>query len=1262
MSTEQIKVLLIGGKPKDARSIIKKLSDAKDADFDVEPVESVPAGIERLAQNEIDVVLLDLSLSNDQGLDSFTTVPEQALSVPIIVLADPSDKDLALEAIRHGAQDHLVKNQIDEKILSRAIRNAIERQRHDLTLRETEGRYRALLDSAPDPIVIIGNDGTIRACSAATGTFSGLSREELEGKSFTELAVLDSEDLPKFMEYFEHLQQGQNLEGFELQIKHKDGSPRWASVKASAVESGQGPAEILVIARDITDCRQAEQDLSTKESYYRRLIENVPEGIVLLDSDGTMHYYSESLKYVLGYEEGENIGKSVFEFVHSDDKEGAVDVFRKLVSNPGGTDTQEVRALHKDGSWHDVEVTGTNYLHDPAVRGIVINFHDVTKYKHAEQALREAESRYRAIFDNPLNMVFIYDEQGTILDANESAIRRFGYSTEDLGKVRFQDVLHPEDLPAAQESVAQLLANERSNPLRVRAFSKASGEVIWVEVYGYLLEQDGEHFKALAIARDITERKRVEEERRESEQRYRLLADNVTDIIWTADLSLRLTYVSPSVERQAGYTVEEAMAMTFDQFLTPESFELAASVLAEELSIENTENRNLLRSRAVQTEFVNKDGSHFWAETTVSFLRGPDKEAIGVLGLTRDITDRRQAHEALQQSEDRFRTLIDNSSDVISIVEPDGTIRYQSPSLETMLGYRPEELEGTNMFLLLHPEEQEGTIQRFSDFASEPGSTASSIQRLRHKDGSWRTVEVISTNLLSDPNIQGIVANWNDITDRLEAAENLRNREAYFRRLIEHGTDGIVVLDALGTMLHYSPSFKRILGYEEWENIGKSVFDLVHPDDVPAAVNKFAGLLPTPGSTDVVEVRARHKTGSWRLLEVFGANYLHDPAVGGIVLNLRDITELEEAEETLRQSEKRFRTLIEYSSDVITITTKDGTIQYESPSVERVMGYKPEELIGKNVYEFLHPDDQLNASQGLEDFLSDPGAVVTTIQRSRHKDGSWRTIEVASTNLLEDPVIQGIIANSRDITGRKEAEESLARYAAELTRSNAELEQFAFVASHDLKEPLRMVRVYVQLLAKRYAGKLDADADEFIDYAVDGAGRMHALIEGLLAYSRVGAPDTKFEPVNLEAALDQAIANLQMAVDENEAQISHDPLPTVMGDESQLRQLFQNLISDAIRFRAEEPPQIRISVEQKDQEWLFSVQDNGIGFEQEYGERIFVIFKRLHVKEKYPGTGIGLTLCRKIVECHGGQMWAESELGQGATFYFTIPVSGGTQS
>jgi light-regulated signal transduction histidine kinase (bacteriophytochrome) len=300
-----------------------------------------------------------------------------------------------------------------------------------------------------------------------------------------------------------------------------------------------------------------------------------------------------------------------------------------------------------------------------------------------------------------------------------------------------------------------------------------------------------------------------------------------------------------------------------------------------------------------------------------------------------------------------------------------------------------------------------------------------------------------------------------------------------------------------------------------------------------------------------------------------------------------------------------------------------------------------------------------------KDLESGQRALLNILEDFSEEKTQLEMVQRAVLNILEDLEAERIKADlinrqlQREIEVRKRAEESLKEYSAELARSNADLQQFAYVASHDLQEPLRAVSSFSQLLARRYQGKLDSDADEFISFMVDGATRMQNLINDLLAFSRIGTRGKPFASVECENILQTVKENLDVAIAESGAVITQDPLPALVADQTQLTQLFQNLFSNAIKFRRpEEALRIHVSAARQNSEWRLSVRDNGIGIDPRYFERIFVIFQRLHGREKYPGTGIGLAICKKIVERHRGRIWVESERGQGSTFHFVIPDEG----
>ena len=476
------------------------------------------------------------------------------------------------------------------------------------------------------------------------------------------------------------------------------------------------------------------------------------------------------------------------------------------------------------------------------------------------------------------------------------------------------------------------------------------------------------------------------------------------------------------------------------------------------------------------------------------------------------------------------------------------------------------------------------------------------------------------------------------------------SRSRYFD-LYDLAPVGYFTISEQGLILEANLTAVRLLGVARSNLVRQPFSRFIYPQDKDSYYQHRKQLLAT-GEPQVCELRLIRKdvVPIWVRYE----SSTVQNAVGATVCLavVTDITERRQAEEVLRTREQQFQVMFEnHDAVMLLINPETGAIIDANSAAARFYGYDFATLISKNI-------NDINAL--------DPNEIKTVCSRALHGErntfifphrlagGETRMVEVNTSPITHkgQTILFSII---HDITDRIRAEEQLRKTLAELSRSNEELQQFAYVASHDLREPLRMVVSYTELLAKRYGNQLDDAANKFIAYAVEGATRLQRLIDDLLAFSRVGTKRQPQESAPTGELLDAAVHNLQAAIEESGAVITYDALPTVRGDHSQLIQLFQNLVGNAIKFRRPgEPPHIHVTACNLGQEWQFSVADNGIGIDPQFNERIFVIFQRLHAREQYPGTGIGLAICKRIVERHGGRIWVESMPGEGTTFHFTL--------
>ncbi len=529
---------------------------------------------------------------------------------------------------------------------------------------------------------------------------------------------------------------------------------------------------------------------------------------------------------------------------------------------------------------------------------------------------------------------------------------------------------------------------------------------------------------------------------------------------------------------------------------------------------------------------------------------------------------------------------------------------------------------------------------------------------LRTRRGEPRTaIYYKSTIDGADGRPAGLVGTIVDITDRKRAEAALRESEARYRSTFELAGSGVAHIGLDRRFIRVNRRLCEILGYSEAELMRLTGREISHPDDLDMINAQRPALYA--GKIDRVHVEKRYLRKDGSAVWVAFSMVVERDAEGRPLYEIGiydDITARKSAEQALRESEARFRQTFELAGSGMAHVGLDGRFLRVNRRLREILGRSEQELLGLSVKDISHPEDRDLTDRQRGRVRSGELGVAHFEKRYLRADGRtvWVDLAVALVRGADgSPLYE--IAVFDDITERKHAEAALHAAHEELKRSNAELEQFAYVASHDLQEPLRMVSSYTQLIQRRYGDKLDGDAKEFMHYVVDGAARMKQLIEDLLAYSRVGTKGKEFRPIELEAALKRAVTNLRAAIQESGASVTWDPLPQVVADDGQLAQLFQNLIGNALKFRGAGVPRVHVSALEKEGEWEISVRDNGIGIEPQYFERIFMVFQRLHTKGEYPGTGIGLAICKKVVERHGGTIWVTSQPGEGSEFHFTLP-------
>jgi PAS domain S-box-containing protein len=931
---------------------------------------------------------------------------------------------------------------------------------------------------------------------------------------------------------------------------------------------------------------------------------------------------------------------------------------RVVRRNTGEVRIVQERCEHiRDASGHVIRSTGM--------------VHDITEQVKAEEALRESESRYRIVADNTYDFEFWLDPDGRYIYASPSCERITGHKPEEFlsdPELRFK-IVHPEDRQLLMDH-SRSAEREEPGALDHRIIHR-DGSVRWIgHVCQPIFDSSGKFLGTRGSNRDITERKHAEDELRRSNSFNQSIIDSSRDCIKILDLDGRLTYMSPAGQRLLGIKdLTTYLKVPYEEFWKGSDRQAVAEVIRK---------AKLGQSGSFQGFCPTVDGEPRWWDVSISPVLGANGQPESLLAVSRDITERRWAEQALREAKENLevrvrertadlaaeveerkraeerlaaasqysRSLLESSLDPLVTINADGRITDVNEATAKATGATRVELVGTDFCeYFTEPEKaREGYRRVFAE-----GFVTDYPLTIRHRDGRLTDV-LYNASVYRDAkgNVVGVFAAARDVTVQKQAWQ-------YARSLLEASPDPLVTISADGRITDVNEATVKVTGATRVELIGtdfseyftepemaregyRQVFSRGFVTDYPLTIRSQDGRL-----TDVLYNASVYKDTRGNIVGVFAA--------------ARDITERKRAEAAVEAERQRLRDVLNMLPAYVVLLAPDYTVPFANRFFEERFGKSQ----GRRCYDYLF--HRTEPCENCETFK--------VLKTNRPHHWEWLGPDVRNYDINDFPFrdVDGsplIMEVGLDITERKQAEQALQKAhdtleakvterTVELKRSNEELEQFAYVASHDLQQPLRMVASYVELLGQRYKGRLDEKADKYIAYASGGAVRMHQLVNDLLAFSRVGTRAAPLAPVSLERVVAQARENLTVAIEQSGAKVKVGPLPTVSGDETQLVQLFQNLFDNAIKFRGATPPVVSVSCHDAGNQWEFAVQDNGIGIDPKHQDRIFRLFQRLHSEQEYPGTGIGLAVCKKIVERHGGTIRVESEPGKGSAFIFTLP-------
>ncbi|MFC6718388.1 PAS domain S-box protein [Natrialbaceae archaeon GCM10025810] len=853
-----------------------------------------------------------------------------------------------------------------------------------------------------------------------------------------------------------------------------------------------------------------------------------------------------------------------------------------------------------------------------------------------------AESLVDDVLNDAAVGVFVLDEEFEVAWINDTVERYFGFDrTQVLGEDKrtlVREWIAPivDDGASFTETVlATYEENTYAERFECRVTAAEGRDARWLEHRSKPIESGAYAGGRVELYYDISEQKRSERARREERTRFESLIDAVEEYaIFMLDASGRIRSWNAGAEQIKGYASDEVLGEHVSMFYTDEDRQAGVpeanlTAATEEGSMEDEGWR------------VRKDGSRFWAKVTITAFRDGDGDLIGYAKVIRDMTDRREHEREIRRENTLLERILEISPTEIGVFDSDGEPRRLNRHFTEYLELDevgPEAYTLGDRPLLDGDGEVIPYLERPAARVLESGETVTN--RHVRVDGPGGGTRWLSVNAAPLPDETGVVVTMADITQLEKQSQRLERQrddlESELGEVFDRVDDAFCAVDDEFRFTYVNDRAEELLGHDEGELLGQTVWEALSVADDDPIHDRFETAMETQTATSFE--RLSDPLGIWEIVRLY-------PSESGLSVYFTDITERKERERKLEQYER----IVETIWDGVYALDENERFVLVNEAFCDLVGYDRDELLGERPT--LINDETVNETANeLETEIVDGEREVGVLEYEfETADGETVPVETRFGPYEYGDGRIGRCGVSRDISERRE-------YERKIEESNERLEQFAYGASHDLQEPLRMVSSYLGLIEDRYAEDLGEEGREFLEFAVDGADRMREMIGGLLEYSRVETRGAPFEPVDLNVVLDDVLADLQLPIRESGAAITAEELPTVEGDASQLRQVFQNLLANAIEYSGDEPPRVHVSAERSDERWTVSVRDEGAGIDPDDQERIFEVFQRLHTHAEHSGTGIGLALCRRIVERHDGEIRVDSESGEDATFSFTLPA------